>query len=63
MEIATVNSQVSLLNLTHVTGFPGDVMWPLIDGKQIVSLLHHDRLFVDRVADCLKEKIDGGTED
>ena len=32
-------------------------MWSLIDVK------HHDDLFVDRVVDCLDEKMDGGTED
>ena len=30
---------------------PGDMMWSLIDGKHIVSLPHHDGLFVDRVDD------------
>ena len=38
-------------------------MWSLIDGKHIVSVLHHDRLFVDRVDDCLDDEIDGRTED
>ena len=38
-------------------------MWSLKDGKHIVSVPHHDGLFVDRVDDCLDEEIDGGTED
>ena len=53
-----VNPQVSLLNLTIEAGIPGDVMWSLIDGKHIVSVPHHDELFVDRVDDCLDEEID-----
>ena len=28
---------------------PDDVIWPLIDSKHIVSVPHHDGLFVDRV--------------
>ena len=28
-----------------------------------MSVPHHDRLFVDRVDDCLDKEIDGGTED
>ena len=44
VERATVNPHVSLLNLTLEAGIPGDVMWPLIDGKHIVSLPHHDGL-------------------
>ena len=40
----------------------GDVMWSLIDGKHIVSVPHHDGLFVDRGDDCLDEKIDGRTD-
>ena len=63
VERTTVNPQLSLLNLTLEAGIPGDVMWSLIDGKHDVSLPHHDGLFVDRVDDCLDEKIDGGTED
>ena len=63
MERATVNPQVSLLNLTLEAGIPGDVVWPLIEGKHIVSLPHHDGMFVDRVDDFFNEKIDGGTED
>ena len=59
VERATVNPQVSLLNLTFEADIPSDVIWSLIDGKHIVSLPHH----VDRVDDCLDEKIDGGTED
>ena len=43
--------QVSLLNLTLDAGVPGDVMWSLIYGNHIVSVLHHDGFF------------DGGTED
>ena len=58
-----VNPQVSLLNLTLEVSIPGVVMWSLIDGKHIVSVPHHDGLFVDRVDDCLDEEIDGGTED
>ena len=58
-----VNPQVSLLNLTLEAVIPGDVMWSLIDGMHIVSVLHHDGLFVDRVDDCFDEEIDGGTED
>ena len=58
VERATVNPQVSLLNLTLDTGI-WDVMWPLIDGRHIVSLPHHDGLFVDRVYDCLDERLTG----
>ena len=58
-----VNPQVSLLNWTLETDIPGDVMQSLIDCKHIVSVPHHDRLFVDRVDDCLDEEIDGRTED
>ena len=63
VERVTVNPQVSLWKFTLEAGTPGDVMWSLIDGKHIVSLPHQDGLFVDRVDDCLDEKIDGGTED
>ena len=63
MERATVNPQASLLNLTIEADIPGVVMWPHIDGKHIVSLPHHDGLFVDSVDDCLIEKIDGETGD
>ena len=38
-------------------------MWSFIDGKHIVSVLHHDGLFVDKIDDCLDGEIDGGTED
>ena len=65
-ERVMVNPQVSLLDLSHLTleaGIPGDVMWSLIDGKHIVSVPHHDGLFVDRIDGCLDEEIDGGTED
>ena len=62
-ERVMVNPQVSLLNLTLEAGIPGDVMWLLIYGKYIVSVTHHDRLFVDRNDDCLDEDIDGGKED
>ena len=57
VERVKVNPQESLLNLTIEVGILGDVMWSLIDGK------HHDRLFVDRVDDCLDEKIGRGTDD
>ena len=63
MERATVNTQVSLLNLSLGARIPGDVMWSLIDGKNIVSMPHHDGLLVDRVDNCLDEGIDGETED
>ena len=54
MERETVNPQVSLQNLTLDAGIPGDVMWSLIYGKHIVSVPHHDGLFVDRVDICLR---------
>ena len=54
---------MSLLKLTIKADIPGDMMWSLIDGKHIVSVPHRDGLFVDRVDDCMDEKIDGGTED
>ena len=57
-ERVTVNAQVSLLDLTPEAGILGDVMWSLIDGKHIVSVLHHDGLLVDRVDDGLDERID-----
>ena len=63
MERATVHPQVSLLNLAHKAGIPGNVMWPLIDGKHIVSLPHHGGLFIDRVDDCLNGRIDRETKD
>ena len=63
MERATVNPQVSMLNWTLQAGIPGCMIWSLIYGKHIVSVLHHDGLFVDRVADCLGEDIDRGTEE
>ena len=50
-ERATVNPQVSLLNLTLGACIRGDVMWSLIDGKHIASVLHHDGLLVDMVDD------------
>ena len=58
-ERATVKSQMSLLDLTIESGIPDDVMWPLMDGKHIVSVPHHDGLLVDRVNDGLDEEIDG----
>ena len=57
-ERATVNPQMSLLDLTIKAGNPGNVMWSLIDGKHIVSVPHHDGLLVDRVNDVLDEDID-----
>ena len=54
---------MSLLNFTLETDIPGDLMWSLIDCKHIVSVPQNDRLFVDRVDDCLDEEIDGRTED
>ena len=48
-ERVTVKSQVSLLDLTLEAGIPDDVMWPLMDGKHIVSVPHHEGLLVDRV--------------
>ena len=62
MERVPVNPQVYLLYLTLEAGIPGDVMLSFRDGKHIVSLRHHDGLFVDRVDDCLDEKIDRETE-
>ena len=62
VERATVNNQVSLLNLTLNAGIPGDVMWSLIHGNHVMSVPHHDRLFVDSVDDSLDENIDRGTE-
>ena len=50
---------MSLLDLTLEAGILDDVMWPLIDGKHIVSVPHHDGLLVDRFDDVLEEKIDG----
>ena len=44
-----VNPQVSLLNLTLEADIPGDIMRSIIDGKHILSVPHHDGLFVDRV--------------
>ena len=46
MERETVNPQLSLLKFTLEAGIPGDVIWSLIDGKHIVSVPHHDGLFV-----------------
>ena len=62
-ERVMVNPQVSLLNLTLDAGIPGDVMWSRIDSKHIVSVPHHDGLFVVRVDDWLDEEIDRGTDD
>ena len=45
-ERVMVNPQVSLLNLTLEADIPGDC-------KYIVSVPHHDGLFVDMVDDCL----------
>ena len=56
---ATVMSQVSLLVLTIEAGIPDDVMWPIMDGKHIVSVPHHDGLLVDRVDDDLDDEIYG----
>ena len=53
--------QVSLLYLTLDADFTDDVMWSRIDGKHIVSVPHHDGLFVGRVDDCMAEEIDRGT--
>ena len=44
---------MSFLDLTLEAGIPDDVIWPLIDGKYIVSVSHHDGLLVDRVDDGL----------
>ena len=63
VERATVNPQMSLLNLTLDGCIPGDMMWSLIGGKHIVSVRHHDGLLVDRVDDCLDEEIGGRTDD
>ena len=41
----------------------GNVKRSLIDVKHIVSVPHHDGLFVDSVDDCLDVEIDGETED
>ena len=57
-ERATVKSQMSLLDLTLEAGIPDDVMWLLMDGKYIVSVLHHDGLLEDGVDDGLDEEID-----
>ena len=62
-ERATVNPQVSFLDLTLEAGIPDDVMWSIIDGKHIVSVPHNDRLIVDRVDDGLDEEIDGMAAD
>ena len=42
---------MSLLDFTLEAGLPDDVMWSLIYGKHIVSVLHHDGLLVDMVDD------------
>ena len=34
-------------------------MWSLIDGRHIVSVLHHDGLLVNRIDDGLDKEIDG----
>ena len=62
-ERATVKSQVSLLDLTLEAGIPVDVMLPVMDGKHIVYVPHHDGLLVDRVDDGLYEEIDGMAAD
>ena len=56
-ERATVNPQVSLLDLTLEAGIPDDVVWSLIDGKHIVSVTHHDGLLVDRADGGLDEEL------
>ena len=38
-------------------------MWPLMDGKHIVSVPHHDGLLVDMVDDGLYEAINGMAAD
>ena len=45
----TVNHQVSLLDLTVKTGFPGDVMRALIGGMYIVYVPRQDALLVNMV--------------
>ena len=42
-----------LLDLTLERGIPDDVMWPLMDGKHIVYVPHHDGLLVDMADDGL----------
>ena len=54
---------VSSLDLTLETDIVDDVMWPLMDGKHIVSVPHHDGLCVHRVDDGLDEEIDGMAAD
>ena len=54
-----VNPQVSLLNLVLEADITGDTMWFLFPyyvvtySTGIVSVLHHDGLFLDIVDDCL----------
>ena len=48
-----------LLDLTLEAAIPDDVMWPLMDGKHIVSVPHHRELLVDGVDDGLDKEIDG----
>ena len=62
-ERATFKYQVSLLDLTLEAGIPDDVMWLFMDGKHIVSVLHHDGLLVDRVDNGPDEDIDGMAAD
>ena len=62
-ERATVNPQVSLLDLSLEAGIASEVMWSLIVGKYIVSVPPHDRLLVDSVDDGLDEEIDGMAAD
>ena len=62
-ERATDKPQVSLLDLTLEAVMPDNVMWPLIDGKHIVSVAHHDGVLVVRVDDGLDEEIDGMAAD
>ena len=44
-----------LLDLTVEAGIPGDVMWPLMGGKNIVSVPCHEGLLVDMVKESIKE--------
>ena len=52
-----------LLDLTVEAGILEDVIWPLIDGKHIVSVPHLDGLLVGMVEDSLDEVIDGMAAD
>ena len=62
-ERVTIKSQVSLLDLNFEAGIPDEVIWPLMDGKNIVYVPHHDGLLVDMVNDGLDEEIDGIASD